>query len=71
MSMSRNNILETTKRILRLLKKEEHSVNEVSSELKIQWKTAIKSLDFLKDIGLVEESKGKTTYRSERLFRMK
>ena len=69
--MPKNSILETTKKVLKLLKKGEYSVNEVSSELRIQWKTAIKSLEFLKEIGLVEESKGKITYRSERLFRLK
>lgn len=69
--MPRNNILDTTKRILKLLKREEYSVNDIADKLKIQWKTAIKCLEFLKEVGLVEEKKGKTTYRSERLFRLK
>ena len=69
--MLRNNILDTTKRILHLLKKGEYSINEISVKSKIQWKTAIKSLKFLKEIGLVKEKKGKSTYRSERLFSLK
>ncbi len=69
--MPKSSILETTKRVLNLLKKNEYTINQIASQLRIQWKTAIKSLEFLKDIGLVEESRGKTTYRSERLFKVK
>ncbi len=69
--MSRKNIFETTKEIVRFLKKEEYTVNEISNGLKIQWKTAIKSLEFLKEMGLVKEKKGKKTYHSERLFSLK
>ncbi len=69
--MPKTNILDTTKNVLDLLKKKELTVNQVSSKLKIQWKTAIRSLEFLKDIGLIEERKGKTTYKTERIFRIK
>lgn len=70
--MSRNNILETVKKILKLMKdKKEFSINQVADELKIQWKTANKGLKFLKDIGMIIERKGDKTYREERLFRLK
>ncbi len=70
--MPRNNILETTKQTLKLLRNnKEQSINEVAEKLKIQWKTAVKCLEFLKDIGLVIERKGEKTYREERLFSLK
>jgi len=71
MYMSRNNILDITKDVLKLLRKREYSVNEVADNLKIQWKTAIKSLEFLKEIGLARERKGELTFKEERLFSLK
>jgi|GEM_PF-6582454 len=55
--MSRNNILNITENILKLLEKGEYTVNQIADELKIQWKTAIKGLEFLKRVGLVKEKK--------------
>lgn len=69
--MPRNSIFDTTENILKLLKKKEYTVNQIADELKIQWKTAIKSLDFLKRLGLVKERKGNKTYKEERLFSLR
>ena len=69
--MHRNNILETTKMVLKALNSGEHTINEVADKLKIQWKTAVKCLEFLKEVGLVSERKGEKTYKEERLFRLK
>ena len=70
--MSRNDILKITEKILKILKdNKEYSVNQISNKLKIQWKTSIKALEFLKRIDLVKERKGKTTHKTERLFSLK
>ncbi len=70
-SMPRKSILDTTKDVLIQLNKREQTINELSNELRIQWKTTAKVLKFLKDIGLVKERKGDKTYREERLFSLK
>lgn len=70
--MPRTNILNITERVFRLLSDgKEYSVNNISDKLKLQWKTTIKVLEFLKKIGLTKERKGKITYRQEGLFRLK
>ena len=70
--MSRRGILDTTRDILKLLKdKNERSVKSISYDLKIKWETALKSLEFLEEIGLVKERKGKVTFKAERLFSLK
>lgn len=69
--MPRNNILETTKKILKALNSGEHTINEVADKLKIQWKTTVKCLEFLKEVDLVSERRGDKTYREERLFKRK
>lgn len=72
MHMKRKNILALTKEIIKLLKKErELSGHSISQKLGVQWRTAIKSLEFLKDIGIVKERKGKKTKTYERLFSLK
>jgi DNA-binding transcriptional regulator YhcF (GntR family) len=69
MKMKRRGILEVTELVLkRLSDGKKHSVQSLASELKCQWKTIIKVLEFLKKIGLVKETKGKVTYKAERLF---
>ena len=68
----RRDILEVTEQILKILSdKQEHSVKNISDLIGAQWRTTIKSLEFLKRIGLVKERKGEKTYREERLFRLK
>ena len=70
--MKKEGILDITRRVYSLLKKgEESSIHSLSSELKIHWSTTIKVLEFLKDIGLIKERKGKKTYKHERLFSIK
>lgn len=70
--MPRKDILKTTEDILKLLSdKKEHSIQNISVRLNIQWKTSIKSLEFLKRINMVKERKGKITYKPERLFRLR
>ncbi len=70
--MPRTNILNITEKVIKLLSDgKEYSVNNISDRLRLQWKTTMKVLGFLKKIGLVKERKGKTTYKSERLFSLK
>ena len=70
--MTRRNILEVTEDILKILKKEkELSIKSIANKVNSQWSTAIKSLEFLKNIGLVKERKGKKTHKEERLFSLK
>ena len=70
--MPRNDILNITEKILQILRDhKEYSINQISNKLKIQWKTSVKALEFLKKIGLVKERKGKTTHKAERLFSLK
>ena len=67
--MPRKDILTTAENVIKiLLNKKEHSINSISHKLKIQWKTAVRVLGFLKRLGLVKERSGKTTFKSERLF---
>jgi len=70
--MPRDNILDITEKVLRLLSNgKEYSINNISDKLRLQWKTAVKVLEFLKKVNLVKERKGKTTYKQERLFSLK
>ena len=70
--MTRRNILEVTGEIMKVLKKEDElSIKGVSEKVGSQWSTAVKSLDFLKGIGVVKERKGKKTNKEERLFSLK
>jgi len=68
----RRNILEVTEEIIKLLSnKSDLSVKAISEEVGSQWETTIKSLEFLKRIGLVQEKKGDVSYRAERLWSLK
>jgi len=70
--MSRRTILDVAEELLKLLSDEkQYSVQAISTELKCQWRTTIKVLEFLKRINLVKETEGKTTYKTERLFSLK
>jgi putative ribosome biogenesis GTPase RsgA len=70
--MARRNILEVIEDILVVLKKQpDMSVKAISEEVKSQWETTIKALEFMKKIDLVKESEGKKTNRIERLFNLK
>jgi len=67
----REGILAITERILKLLSKGERSMHSISEELNIHWDSTVKSLEFLKRVGLVKERKGKKNYKYERLFSLK
>ena len=70
--MGRRTILEVTEDVLKLLSDEKpHSIQSISTELKCQWRTTAKILEFLKRIKLVKETEGKTTYKTERLFSLR
>ena len=70
--MGRRNILDVIKDILKVLKrKPEMSVKALSEEVKSQWETTIKALEFMKQVNLVKERQGKTTNKTERLFSLK
>jgi predicted transcriptional regulator len=70
-SMHRD-ILLITEEILKLLSKEkELSIRKISIKVKTHRAVALKSLEFLKRIKLVEERKGDETKRVERLFSLK
>ncbi len=63
---------EITKRIYFLLKKEgELSVKQIANQTGSKWETIIIHLNFLKEVGVLKERKGKKTYREERLFSLK
>ena len=69
--MSRNNILDVMRKTLKLLSDhKEYSINNISRQIKVKWETTLKSLEFLKEVGLVKERKGNKTYKEERLFRL-
>ncbi|MFA5484769.1 MAG: hypothetical protein WC260_00750 [Candidatus Pacearchaeota archaeon] len=52
-----------------LLKKEkELSINQIALKLKSQWRTAEKSLEVLKKLGIVSEKPNKESNRQERIF---
>lgn len=70
--MGRRNILNVIEDILSVLKKnDEMSVKALSEEVKSQWETTIKALEFMKKINLVKEREGKKTNKIERLFSLK
>ena len=70
--MGRRTILEVIEDILKVLRKEkELSVKGISEEVKSQWETTIKALEFMKRINLVKEREGKKTHKAERLFSLK
>jgi len=65
-------ILSITEEILKLLSKEkELSTRQISLRVKTHRAVALKSLEFLKRIKLIEERKGNESKRIERLFRLK
>ena len=67
--MSRRNILDVIEDILKVLKKnKELSVKSISNEVRSQWETTIKALEFMKRVNLVKERQGKKTHKAERLF---
>jgi predicted transcriptional regulator len=58
-----------TEDIIKILEKEDElSIMAISKEADTQWRTALKSLNFLSNIGIVKERKGKKTNKEERLF---
>ena len=70
--MKRNNIFEVTQNILDILEgQRELSINQISEKVNCQWRTAQKSLRFLKKIGMVSEREGKKSFKAERLFSRK
>lgn len=70
--MPRKDILEVMRRILKVLSgKKEYSIKTVSYKVNSHWETTLKALEFLKEIGLVKERKGKAAYKPERLFSLK
>lgn len=67
--MPRKSILNVIKDILKLLSdKKERSVKLIAYDINSRWETALKALFFMKEIGLVKETRGKKTYITERLF---
>jgi|TARA_B100001971_G_C18046490_1_gene460496 predicted RNA-binding protein with RPS1 domain len=67
--MSRRNILEVIEDIKRVLSKgDEMSVKKISNEIRSQWETTIKALEFMKSQNMVREREGKKTNKVERLF---
>jgi len=65
-------ILKITEEIIELLSKEEElSIRQISLKVKTHRAIALRSLEFLKRISLVEERKGTETKRIERLFSLK
>ena len=70
--MGRRTILEVIEDILKVLKKDkELSVKGISDEVKSQWETTIKALEFMKKVNLVQEREGKKTHKTERLFSLR
>ncbi len=70
--MGRRNILDIIEDILKVLKKQnELSVKAISEEVKSQWETTIKALEFMKRVELVKERQGKKTNKVERLFSLR
>jgi predicted transcriptional regulator len=70
--MGRRGIIDVIEDILKVLKKkDEMSVKRISEEVKSQWETTIKALEFMKRVNLVKEREGKKTNRPERLFSLK
>lgn len=70
--MSRRNILQIMEDIKKVLSKsEEMSVKRISENIKSQWETTIKALEFMKKQGMVKERLNDKTERIERLFSLK
>ena len=70
--MGRRSILKVIEDILKVLKKKnEMSVKRISNEVKSQWETTIKALEFMERVNLVKEREGKKTHKIERLFSLK
>ena len=70
-SSMRRDILMITEEILNLLSKEkELSIRQISLKVKTHRAVALRSLEFLKKINLVQEREGDQTKREERLFRL-
>lgn len=71
-SYMHRDILLITEEIIKLLSKEkELSIRQISLRVRTHRAVALKSLEFLKRIGLVKERKGTETKRVERLFSVK
>ena len=67
--MARRDILNLTKEVIKVLEKQgESSVRNISIKIGAQWRTTLKSLEFLHDVNVVKEKKGKKTNKEERLF---
>jgi len=70
--MTRNSILKVTENVIKILEKnKELSIKSVSNKLGSQWRTTLKSLEFLKGIGIVKERIGPPKNGPERLFSLK
>jgi len=66
----RREAIDLAKEIYFFLKKskEEYSINRISKQMKAKYEITIKCLEFLKNIGLVQERKGNNKPIPERLF---
>jgi len=72
MHMSRRSILDVIEDIKKVLSKgKEMSVKRISEEIKSQWETTIKALEFMKKQGMAKERRNDQTERVERLFSLK
>ncbi len=70
--MKRKSLFDIVRGIHNILKKEkEMPVKAIADGIGSQWDTTMKSLEFMKEFGLVKERYGKETYRKERLFSLK
>ena len=70
--MPRKDILNVMRNILKILSDgKEFSIKAISYKIHSHWETTLKALEFLKEIGIVRERKGKVAYKSERLFSLK
>lgn len=68
----RKSILVISLEIKKLLEnKREMSIRQISNELKIQWRTTEKSLEFLKELKIVTEHQGTENKVKTRIFRLK
>lgn len=67
----RRNILTITREIVALLQREEElSIRQIFLRVRTNRDIVLKSLEFLKDMGLAEERRGHQTNRGDRLFRL-
>ena len=70
--MPRRPITQIIQEVKALLEKENKlSVRQISIKTHCQWRTALKVLETMKDLGLVKEEKGTETERDERIFSLK